>query len=357
MPYSTPYRLYAATGDAVARVDNVLGDAPRVTVSAEGSGAQCVAVDPRDPDRVFAGTFDDGLLCSGDGGRNWARTGATDIPHDRVLSVAVSPSHVVDGKGAVYAGTEPSALYRSTDDGVTWRDFPALLALPSAPTWSFPPRPWTSHVRWIAPHPADPALLFVGIELGGVMRSTDGGETWEDRKPGAQPDSHALATHPRDHDRVYEAAGGGVAFSRDRGATWSPADAGMDRHYAWGLAVDPADPNLWYVSASFGAHLAHSQKRHSQGVLFRMRGTGLWEPLGTPDGAATSTDGPGAPLQMPNVDMPYTLLTLPDRPNTLVVGLRSGTLLVSDDAGDSFHSIPLDRPIPGLLALSAAPVS
>ena len=72
-----------------------------------------------------------------------------------------------------------------------------LLELPSRPTWSFPPRPWTSHVRWIAPSPHDADLLLVGIELGGLMRSTDRGETWHDHRPGAQRDVHSLAWHPQ----------------------------------------------------------------------------------------------------------------------------------------------------------------
>ncbi len=350
MPTNSPYRLYVATGDGVARVDDLLGVAPAVTIAAEGSGAQCVAADPGDPERVFAGTFDDGLLRSRDGGASWERVGKGDIPHGRVMSVAVSPSHRANGLGVVYAGTEPSALYRSDDDGATWRDFPALTELPSAPTWSFPPRPWTSHVRWIAPHHADPALLFAGIELGGVMRSTDGGETWEDRKPGSQPDSHALATHPTAHDHVYEAAGGGVAWSRDRGASWERADDGMDRHYAWGLAVDPVDPDLWYVSASIGPMQAHGRRGDARAVLSRRRADTPWEPLGTPNGTGT---GNGTPLHHPNAEMPYALLTLPDRPNLLVVGLRGGGLLVSDDAGDHFRPIALDRPVPGILALSA----
>jgi hypothetical protein len=52
------------------------------------------------------------------------------------------------------------------------------------------------------------------------MRTRDGGQTWEDRKPGSQPDAHALATHPAAPDRVYEAAGGGVARTDDAGDTW-----------------------------------------------------------------------------------------------------------------------------------------
>src|SRR5256886_13287085 len=60
-----------------------------------------------------------------------------------------------------------SRLYRSDDRGGSWRALDALLELPSRPTWSFPPRPWTSHVRWIAPSPHDADLVLVGIELGG----------------------------------------------------------------------------------------------------------------------------------------------------------------------------------------------
>ena len=64
-------------------------------------------------------------------------------------------------------------------------------------------------------------------------------------------------THPAAPDRVYEAAGGGVAFSADAGTTWRPVDEWMNRHYTWGLAIDAVDPDLWYVSASFGARTAH----------------------------------------------------------------------------------------------------
>ena len=113
------------------------------------------------------------------------------FPQPDVFSVAVGP---VDG--ALYAGCEPSMLFVSRDRGERWAELASLREIPSAPTWSFPPRPWTSHVRWIAPSPHDAALLLVGIELGGVMRSEDGGETWSDHRPGAQLDCHSLAWHP-----------------------------------------------------------------------------------------------------------------------------------------------------------------
>src|SRR5688500_14294449 len=98
-------RLFAATGDSVFRLDSRDGARWEVAVSLEGSGAQCIAVDPHDRDRVFVGTFDQGLWRTGDGGLSWARVGdgPSGIAEGRVLSVAVSPSHRVNGRSAVYA--------------------------------------------------------------------------------------------------------------------------------------------------------------------------------------------------------------------------------------------------------------
>ena len=124
-----------------------------------------------------------------------AEAGPTASCLSRECSLAVN---AVDG--AVYAGTEPSRLFRSDDKGESWRGLTALLELPPRPQWSFPPRPWTSHVRWIAPSPHDADMLLVGIELGGLMRSSDGGERWEDHRPGAQRDVHSLAWHPQAED-------------------------------------------------------------------------------------------------------------------------------------------------------------
>ena len=160
-----------------------------------------------------------------DGGETWSECGLAD---EQVFSVAVSAAD-----GAVYAGTEPSALYRSDDGGLVWSELSGLLELPSRPTWSFPPRPWTSHVRWIAPAPHDADVLLAGIELGGLMRSTDRGETWQDHRPGAHRDVHSLAWHPRVPQRAYEAGGEGAAWSDDGGATWKTGDEGRVHRYTW----------------------------------------------------------------------------------------------------------------------------
>ena len=306
-------RLFAATGDGVARLDGNGGWA--VELSLEGSGAQCLARDPRDRDTLYAGLRDAGVWRTPDGGRTWADCR---LPASGVFSVAVSP---VDG--AVYAGTEPSALYRSDDGGRTWRELPALLDLPSRPTWSFPPRPWTSHVRWIAPSPHDVDVILVGIELGGLMRSTDGGETWQDHRPGAQRDVHSLAWHPRERGRAYEAGGGGAAWSDDGGESWHPADEGRDRHYTWSVAVDPEDPDVWYVSASSGPFAAHG--RGNPEARIYLRADDSWRPLagGLPD---------------PLPAMPYALAATDGR---LFAGLADGQLWESGDRGDTWSPCDL----------------
>lgn len=336
-----PLTLFAATGDAVVRLTSPDGQTFTTTTSLAGSGAQCLAVDPHNPQRVYAGTFDQGVYRTLDSGAHWERVGA-ELPHQRVLAVALSAARQAHGHAALYVGTEPSALYRSDDDGATWQDFPRLAELPSAPTWSFPPRPWTSHVRWIAPHDTDPDLLFLGIELGGVVCSRDGGQSWEDRKPGSYHDAHAVKTHPAAPGRVYEAAGGGVALSSDAGATWTPVDEGLDRHYVWGLAIDSTDPDLWYVSASYGPRQAHGRQGDAQGIIYRKRRLAPWEALG----------GTSSGLPRPLDAMPYALLTLRERPNSLVAGLQTGELYLSEDAGDHWRRLAVR--LPALLALGEA---
>ncbi|HEY2437500.1 MAG TPA: hypothetical protein VGH93_09975 [Solirubrobacteraceae bacterium] len=289
-----------------------------------GVGATCVAVDPNDPERWYVGTFDGGVLITSDGGATWSAP-ESGPPEQRVLSVAVSPSHQEGGTSVAYAGTEPSNLYRSEDAGRSWQLLPTLRQLPSEPSWSFPPRPWTHHVRTIALHPSDPDSLTVGIELGGVMRSRDGGATWLDHNPQAHSDAHILLTHPTKPDRVYEAAGQGIALTDDRGDSWRRLEGGLDRHYAWAAAIDPADPDLWYVSVSRSPFAAHGNG-DGQARLIRSEGNG-WQPI----------DGWGDDPHLRR--MPYAMAALPDRPRSLLVGLRGGTLLQSDDAGQSWSEL------------------
>ncbi|MFB6074235.1 MAG: WD40/YVTN/BNR-like repeat-containing protein [Haloarculaceae archaeon] len=270
--------LYAGLEDRILVVREEAG-AWTAAERLPASDVECVAAASGAPERVFVGTVHSGLQRSVDGGHAWE---TTLDPDARVTAVTVSP-HDAD---VVWAGTEPSRVYRSADGGDTWSERPGLTDLPSADRWSFPPRPHTHHVRWIEVDPRDPDRLYVAIEAGALVRTTDGGDTWQDHPEGARRDNHTLATHPDAPGRVYAAAGDGYAESTDGGDTWRYPQSGLDRRYVWGLAVgsDPADV---VVSAASGPRAAHDANGES--YVFRRTDEG-WERAMTglpgPDGMA-----------------------------------------------------------------------
>src|SRR6267143_6818702 len=142
-----------------------------------GPSTGCVAVDLKNPDRVYCGTARASLLRSRDSGRNWEPVGRG-IDHMMVTAVDVGHAEQADGFGVVYAGTEPSAVFRSDNGGDSWVDLAGLRGLPSADTWSFPPRPHTHHVRWIEADLRVADRVFDAIEAGALVRTFDGGRLW-----------------------------------------------------------------------------------------------------------------------------------------------------------------------------------
>ena len=321
-------RLYGATGDSVARLDAPAG-AWSVQVSLDGSGAQCLAVDPADGDTLYVGLRDGGVRRSSDGGQTWIDCR---LPSPQVFSVAVSAAD-----GTVYAGTEPSALYRSDDRGESWRELEGLLELPSRPTWSFPPRPWTSHVRWIAPSPHDADVVLAGIELGGLMRSTDGGETWQDQRPGSQPDVHSLAWHPRVDGRAYEAGGGGAAWSEDGGDSWHRRRGPRPPLHVVGGGGSCGSRALVRVREHRAVCSARDARRRPACAHLPEERRRLDQLAG------------GLPDPMPA--MPYALVATDSR---VFAGLANGELWASPDRGDSWRACELDEPLPRLVGLAYA---
>ena len=289
------HRIYAAMQDELLVIEDV--EHPRVEHQLEGFKPRCLTADPQRPEFLYCGTADRGLWRSADAGVSWEPVGEG-ISHTNVTAVAVSAAEQADGRGVVYAGTEPSALFRSEDGGNSWRDLERMRELPSYAEWSYPPKPNTSHVRWISPDPTQSGHLFVCIEAGALIRSHDGGETWEDRVDDGPLDTHTLAVHEDAPGRLYSAAGDGFFPARrgymqspDGGDTWERPSEGLDYQYLWGLAVDPADPDTAVVSAASGPFSAHSPAT-AQSTLYRRGDGGPWHEvrvgLPEPEGTVVS---------------------------------------------------------------------
>jgi len=125
--------------------------------------------------------------------------------------------------------------------------------------------------------------LFAAIEAGALLRSLDGGQTWEDRKPSGPYDTHTLVMHRLAPNRLYSAAGDGFmnpgtgfVESEDGGQTWYRPDVGLQHHYLWGVAADPADPATLVISAAHGPQQAHNPQS-AESALYRRSGNSPWQ--------------------------------------------------------------------------------
>lgn len=262
-------RILVATGTDVLLVDAGADLAPRPATGITARRPSCLAAGPRPGGTAWCGSEDDGLFRSDDGGRSWHAGG---LSGEHVTAVAVSPSR----PDRVWAGTEPSAVWRSDDGGRSWARCEGLLELPSSPEWSFPPKPETHHVRWIACHPEDPDRAWFAIEAGALISTADGGVTWRDRVPGSPYDTHELAIHPAEPDVLRVAAGDGYFESPDGGRTWEQPQTGLGVTYLRSVVVAPRDPSVVVVSASSRPRTAYVAG-HADGRLYRRAASGAWE--------------------------------------------------------------------------------
>ncbi len=191
---------------------------------------------------ILAGT-EIGIQRSDDGGQRWraVNDGLTTL-HVRWL--AYHP----DISDCEFAGTEPAGIYLSRDGANHWQACPEVAALRDQHGWNLPYSPQAGCVRGFAFHGK---RLYAAVEVGGVLRSDDGGETWRlaegsdgnpelsgPPEPLVYPDIHDVAVHPSDPDLVFAATGGGFYGSKDGGATWKL----LYDCYCRALWLDPHDP-------------------------------------------------------------------------------------------------------------------
>lgn len=236
-----------------------------------------ITVHPDDPGCVFIATGD-GLYRSKTANTAQPIWHRLDTPRGmEVWSIAIHPGN----PRIMYAGTSPVGVLKSEDGGEHWRDLPGAH-LAERVKMSF-----VCRVMRIAIEPANPDHVYCALEVGGVMRSLDGGTTWADCAPAlarfaeevphlrsklqsdteaeGMLDAHALAVTPARPDTVMLAVRMGMFESGDCGTSWRDMTIGRFSAltYARDVRVSPHDSRTFFAclspaSRSFDGSLVRS---------------------------------------------------------------------------------------------------
>ena len=199
---------------------------------------------------TFAGAFHGSVHASADDGKTWEPRG-NGLTETDVYSLA---ARRVNGRVRLFVGTEPAHLFASDDLGLHWSEVPSLRSVPSVPKWSFPAPPHIGHVKHINFDPDNPTTMYASVEVGGLLKSTDAGEHWEEF-PSLYEDVHRLMIHPSNPRFLYAVTGRGLYVSPDAGASWEQWTRREDEigGYPDGFVFRPSDPKLIFMTAAHDA--------------------------------------------------------------------------------------------------------
>lgn len=291
----------------------------------------CIVQRPGSPSEIFIGTHS-GLFHSTDGGDHWTEMGLAG-EYTAIYSILLHPSD----PDTIYAGMDGTVIHKSEDGGATWRKLAAVQP-EGAITGCFPVR-----VLRMAADPANPEEVYAALEVGGAIRSLDGGATWEDISQGlldlsTQPhlrnhilsdddtegmmDVHAVAVSAEQPGKVWAANRMGLFVSEDKGKSWAEFGIGRfsDLTYGRDLMVSPHDSTVFLAALS-------DSSRGVAGSLYRSEDTGAtWQRLDH------------------DVSIESTLMTVsvdPGDPGRVVCASRLGQVFGTEDGGATWQSCPL----------------
>ncbi|UUR06971.1 Ig-like domain-containing protein [Sphingomonas glaciei] len=204
---------------------------------------QKMAIDPTNPNVVFAGTQKDGLWVTRDGGSNWQKVAA--VPQGSNTGDPSMTGITIQGS-TIYVGTAGAGVFQSNDLGYTWNAIggPADISHATiAPDgtyyatgntdtalWKFAGGTWTkliaSGVHAVALDPFNPLHLVVADTGGNLIESKTGGTTWSDWNWGKQLESSADIPW-LENSGLYMSTGGLVFDPNVAGKLWQSAGVGV----------------------------------------------------------------------------------------------------------------------------------
>lgn len=195
-----------------------------------------------------------------------ARLGADVLP-DKTRCVAVSPQDT----RKIFVGSEPAGIFVSTDGGQSWRENKQVAQMNLDRGWKFPIPVIGSHIRHILIDSQDGRYVYAAVQVGGLLRSEDGGETWQVVDQGLDPDVHQLVQHPVDSRVIYAICGSGgypgkpgdfstypppfpqgrpLYRSQDRGKTWDCISKDFKRAYGVPMTAIAGTPPILFAAVA-----------------------------------------------------------------------------------------------------------
>jgi photosystem II stability/assembly factor-like uncharacterized protein len=236
----------------------------------------------------------------------------------------------------LFAGYEPYAIYRSTDDGATWSRLPVDVTFPAVSSRPDIPK----RIISIAVDPTNPREMYASIEVGGLLRSLDGGASWENIIDGIYIDEgfvdiHSVVVNPGRPGQLTIATRFGAFRSDDRGEHWRDLRAPLLRpigSYCRVLRYAPNDGNTLYLAAA-------NDFDGDRGALFISRN----------DGSSWQKAEPGVWVKTPI----FGLDVDPNNPDNVFFSSKIGQLVYSRDRGRTWGVNPLPAGAGHVFALAA----